>query len=114
MDQKKTEQPKPDVKKFHLLSLRKQAEQTGKDWLDIIHEQNPEAVTADGFESAIIGVANRFGMEPVVAYDYDKCIEVLVKRDGMTYEEAIEFFEFNVTGAWVGEGTPVFVSTRLE
>jgi len=33
----------------------------------------------------------------------------MVARDGMTEEEAIEYFEFNVTGAWVGEGTPAFV-----
>jgi len=106
--------PKSNVKKFHLLSLRKRAEQAGKDWIALIHEQNPEAVTADGFESCAIGVANRYGMEPVVAYDYDKCIELLVRRDRMAYEEAVEFFEFNVIGAWVGEGTPVFVSTRFE
>ena len=31
------------------------------------------------------------------------------KRDGMTQEEALEFFEFNVVGAWVGEQTPIFV-----
>jgi hypothetical protein len=30
-------------------------------------------------------------------------------RDGMHEEEAEEYFEFNVAGAWVGHGTPVFV-----
>jgi hypothetical protein len=32
-----------------------------------------------------------------------------MERDGMTEEEAIEFFEFNVVGAYVGGGTPVYV-----
>ena len=45
-----------------------------------------------------------------MAYDRDKCIEILVERDGMEYEEAIEYFEFNVVAAWSGEGTPVFIS----
>ena len=108
MGQKK----QPATKKFHLLSIRKEAEEKGRRWIDVVQEWNPEAVTADGFEDCILGVANRFGMEPVVAYDYDKCINVLVQRDGMTYDEAVEFFEFNVTGAWVGNGTPVFVSTK--
>jgi hypothetical protein len=27
----------------------------------------------------------------------------------MTEDEAEEYFEFNVIGAWVGHGTPVFV-----
>lgn len=29
-------------------------------------------------------------------------------KDGMSHEEAIEFFYFNVIGAWIGEGTPCF------
>jgi hypothetical protein len=28
---------------------------------------------------------------------------------GMTLEEAREYFEFNVVGAWVGETTPVYI-----
>ena len=32
-----------------------------------------------------------------------------MERDGMTREEAIEWMEFNVVGAWVGETTPIFV-----
>jgi hypothetical protein len=30
--------------------------------------------------------------------------------DGMTDEEAIEYFEYNQIGAWVGEQTPCFIS----
>jgi hypothetical protein len=36
-------------------------------------------------------------------------IEVLQERDEMTYDEALEYFEFNIAGAYVGEQTPVFV-----
>ena len=32
-----------------------------------------------------------------------------MERDGMTHEEAIEWMDFNVTGAWLGETTPIFV-----
>ena len=103
----------PRTKRFHIVSLRESRAKDGRSWIELITEQNEEAVTCDGFESCVIGVANRFGMEPVVAYDYDKCIDLLVSRDHMDYEEAIEYFEFNTIGAWVGKGTPVFVSTRL-
>lgn len=72
-------------------------------------EANPEALTADGFEDAYIGICTRFGQAPLAAYDYGKCIGVLMKRDGMSFEEACEFFDFNVIGAWAGEGTPVFI-----
>jgi len=62
----------------------------------------------DGYDDAICGVASRYGMNDVAAYDYDKVIGTMVK-DGMTEEEADEFFCFNQIGAWMGENTPVFV-----
>jgi len=64
---------------------------------------------ADGFENAFIGLATQFTKEPVALYDRDLCIRVLVERDGMSVEEAEEYFEFNVEGAWVGEQTPMFL-----
>jgi hypothetical protein len=76
-------------------------------------EENPKAVFADGFDEAIIGISRRFGKDPLVAYSREKCINVLMKRDKMSEEDANEFFEFNVIGSWVGEGTPVFVDTEL-
>lgn len=63
------------------------------------------------FDDAILGVATRADGMIVVAYDRSRCIDVLA-RD-MPREEAEEFFEFNTAGAWVGEGTPVFVDTRV-
>lgn len=61
------------------------------------------------FDEAIIGIAERIGMEPVVAYDIDKIIEIL-SRD-MTEDEAIEYFEYNILGAYVGDRTPIYVNT---
>ena len=80
------------------------------EWIEIFNE---EALTADGFDDAIIGIGERCGQPSLVAYDRDKCIQVLMDRDGMDYEEAVEFFDFNVAGAWMGENTPIFI-TRWE
>ena len=63
---------------------------------------------ADGFDKAFIGVCHRAGQEPVIAYDYHKCIAVLVEDQNMSYDEAVEYFQFNVAGAYVGEYTPAF------
>ena len=63
---------------------------------------------ADGFEEALIGFGTRFN-SPVTIYDLNKCISVLVERDGMSYEEAQEHMDYNVLGAYVGEETPVFI-----
>ena len=65
----------------------------------------------EAFDDAIIGIARRADGMMVVAYDRQRCIEVLL-QDGMDHGEAEEFFEFNTAGAWVGEGTPVFIDTR--
>ena len=77
------------------------------DLRDILAEDDPELLFADGFDDAIIGITYRFGQEPVVLYDRGLVLESMM-ADGMTYEEAIEFFEFNIIGSWVGERTPAF------
>jgi|TARA_R110000796_G_scaffold36654_4_gene93149 hypothetical protein len=69
---------------------------------------------ADGFEKAFIGIAHRACQEDVVAYDYDKCIAILCERDGMEYDEAVEFFWFNTLGAWVGDKTPIFIKPMAD
>lgn len=65
---------------------------------------------ADGFDSAFLGVGTRCcGSPDVLVYDYDESIHLLMTRDGMTKEEAMEYLDFNVLGAWMGDGTPMFV-----
>jgi len=65
---------------------------------------------ADGFEEAFIGVVESLGSQPKACYDSSKCIKVLME-DGndMTAKEAVEYFEFNVIGSYVGESTPAFM-----
>ena len=67
----------------------------------------------NGYDEAIIGVARRCGQPDLIAYDLEKIIEILVKRDGMSYEEAVEYFEFNIVGAWMGDATPCFIDNNL-
>lgn len=64
---------------------------------------------ADGFEKAFIGVGAAYYNPPCAVYDYDKCIEILLDGDVITYEQAVEYFEFNVVGAYVGPQTPIFM-----
>lgn len=71
-------------------------------------EQNPEAVLFDGFEDALVGLACQFNTV-LACYDRDRCIQILQDRDGMTEEEAEEFFEFNVAGSFVGPFTPIIL-----
>ena len=64
---------------------------------------------ADGFDEAIMGMARiwRDGSKvDVLVYDGNK-MATMLKKDGMTYDEAVEFIEFNVEGAYVGVETPI-------
>lgn len=63
---------------------------------------------ADGFEDAFIGIGWQFNT-PRATYDRQKCIDVLMTRDGMSEEDAEDYFSFNVIGAWVGDKTPIFL-----
>ena len=67
-----------------------------------------EPLEADGLEDALIGTGWQF-IQALMVYSVKKVLEILMTRDGMSYEEAREFFEFNIVGAYVGPGTPVFV-----
>jgi len=62
-----------------------------------------EFLKADGFDAAIIGLDER---SMRLIYSVKKCIDILIKD--MSDEEAIEYFEFNVSGAYVGDQTPIW------
>ena len=66
-----------------------------------------EFLVADGFDRAIIGVEVLSGK---VVYDCGIMVEILTKDDEMTEEEAIEYIDYNVVNAFVGDNTPIFVN----
>ena len=83
---------------------------TGREYVDhFATEHDIELLVMDGHDDAILGVGQRF-TDYFVVYDLKKVIAKLME-DGMTYEEAVEFHEFNQVGAWVGPRTPVFLHT---
>ena len=65
---------------------------------------------AEGFEEAFLGPGYRASSEDIAIYNYDACASILVSRDGMSLEEAVNMLlDFNVVGAYVGELTPIFL-----
>ena len=70
--------------------------------------ENNETMLADGFDAAIIGLDTSNEVFRVV-YDKDKMIEILIESDDMSYEDAIEYLEYNVFNTYMGEGTPIYV-----
>ena len=76
-----------------------------KNMIDKILDWFPEEeiLKADGFDDAIIGIDEETMR---LIYSVSKCIEILC-RD-MNEEEAVEYFDFNVKGAYMGEKTPIW------
>lgn len=62
------------------------------------------------FDEAIVGTVSRVDRSPVVCYSVDKIVEILME-DGMSQEEAYEYYEYNILGAYIGEGTPMFLAS---
>jgi len=76
---------------------------------ELAEQYGDDILLMDGFDDCVVGVVEQFGRPPIVCYDRDKLIRLMVD-DGMTEEEAEEFFEFNQLGAWAGERTPCFLT----
>jgi hypothetical protein len=69
---------------------------------DLLFMSEPE------YDDAIIGVMERAGGESVIAYDTQIILSVLERS--MSIEEAQEFFEYNILGAYMGDKTPVYIT----
>ena len=66
---------------------------------------------ADGYEKAFIGTTiSAFSRKQLALYDYDKCIMILMNDNEWSEEDALEWFNFNTIGSWVGDDTPIFVN----
>ena len=88
----------------------------GNEKINVITDYYPDSdfLQADGFDEAIIGVVfDKVTATTRLAYYIFKCIRILVGRDNMTEEEAIEYFDFNVQGAYMGENTPIWVDDEI-
>jgi hypothetical protein len=78
-----------------------------------IHEVAEGAILLDGLDEAVIGVTEEFGNGPRVLYSKDKILEIFMNRDGMSFEESIDFYNFNVLGLYAGEQNPIFLDINL-
>jgi hypothetical protein len=77
-----------------------------------IAEIDDNALLADGYDDCVIGVTDSWSghARPTrVVYSVQKIIDKLMSEDGLSYENAMEHFDFNIAGAYVGEHTPIFV-----
>ncbi len=62
-----------------------------------------DAVMWDDLDEAVIGITD----DGKVVYDIDKMVDIFSKD--MSTEDAIEWIDFNILGAYVGEHTPIHI-----
>jgi hypothetical protein len=87
-----------------------------------ISQIHPEALflePREHFDKALVGaVASpddhwpRVESMNVAAYDTYCCIDAIQEWLGCSSEEAAEWFDYNTSGAWLGEGTPTFITAE--
>jgi len=65
-----------------------------------------EILYVDGFEEAFFGYVEIFNKR-IALYSRSLCLDILMSQ-GMNSEEALEFYDFNLKGAYMGEFTPGF------
>ena len=80
-----------------------------KDIEDLYGGDEPEILFADGYDSAIEGVVWD-GESTLVVYRTESILNILMDK-GMSYDEASEYFDFNVAGSHVGVYTPLYLET---
>ena len=68
-----------------------------------------DVLLIDGFDEAIIGLTNRINTPTLAVYSWEAIVNILVERDGLSLDDAMEYVDFNILGAWVGERTPIVV-----
>jgi len=75
--------------------------------LELILDMYPDEdlTVANGFDDAVIGIES---LTMKLVYSVTKSLTIL-EESGMPYEEALEFFEYNVRSAYVGERTPIWM-----
>jgi hypothetical protein len=82
--------------------------------IDLNNERYEGMLVADGLNDAIIGTTTVWGPDrsvEVFVYSVDKVLEVLMTRDEMEYDDAREFFDFNIAGAYMGQNTPIWMES---
>mgnify|MGYP003147470910 FL=1 len=81
---------------------------------EMISRMNPKALLADGLEDAFVGMIERANGPSVACYDRGRIIEILQGDGDMSFDDAQEYFDFNILGAYVGDNTPVFLTSLAD
>lgn len=78
-------------------------------WNDLSKYNNEMLFFNDYSANSLVGLLFKHETNIVAVYDDHLCVQSLIE-EGMGEEEAIEYFEYNTRGSYVGENSPVFLT----
>jgi hypothetical protein len=73
--------------------------------LEVLKEHG--SLIVSGYGAALMGYTENFNRNIVAVYDLDRCIDITA--EDMPYADAIDYFYFNIHGAYMGENNPIFI-----
>lgn len=74
---------------------------------ELIDELAEGAIILEGFDDCVIGISEEFGNGPRLIYSKNKIIQKLMV--GIDYEEALDYYYYNILGGYFGEQNPIFL-----
>ena len=98
--------------------LQPKKNKTLRSSMEIWEEEYPDLMMLEPreiYDKAIVGVVERINLT-AFCYDTQKVLEIVEKRvygEGCSPEEALEHFEYNIRGSYVGEHSPVFLDRKV-
>jgi hypothetical protein len=72
-----------------------------------------EILKCEGYDDCILGFDYNWDGNIRLIYSVKAILDKMVKEDGLSDEEAIEHFEFNFRGSYLGEKTPIWCQDDL-
>lgn len=78
--------------------------------IDRLLDYGEELIKFDDLDDGIIGITiNTYG-ESIIAYDYNKCINIIATLHNLDLNSAQEYLDFNIVNAYIGKQTPIFIT----
>ena len=79
----------------------------------LAEETESEFLQIDGCQECIVGSVSPINEPTRLVYSYDRLIYHFIK-DGMSIDEASDYVDFNIVGAYGGPGTPLILEHEEE
>ncbi len=86
---------------------KKKSKEMTENLLEAITNHDDTLMFADGFDDCVLGIVEGFDVSGAVVYDLTKVIEKLA--EDMSYEDAWEYYQYNIKGSWIGSSTPMYM-----